>query len=78
MDLLFLIAVRVNYNQFYTKLLVTMIVVGAVGNVYSRHQYARSDQEAAVFCAKAGCDWNCGTQYTYMHTRHQEYVSHIQ
>lgn len=36
---------------------------GAVGNVYRAHHYATSDDEAAIFCAKAGCDWNCG-QYT--------------
>ena len=34
---------------------------GAVGNVYHRHNFARSDTEAAEFCVKAGCDWNCGT-----------------
>ena len=33
---------------------------GAVGNVYHRHNFARSDTEAAEFCVKAGCDWNCG------------------
>ena len=34
--------------------------IGAVRNVFSRHHYARSDVEAAIFCSKAGCDWNCG------------------
>jgi len=36
---------------------------GAVGNVYSQHHFARSEQEAAEFCVKAGCDWNCGSTY---------------
>lgn len=32
----------------------------AVSQVYTDHHFARSNVEAAVFCAKAGCDWNCG------------------
>ena len=28
--------------------------------VYSSHHFAGSAMEAAEFCLKAGCDWNCG------------------
>ena len=38
---------------------------GAVSNVYHRHNFARSDTEAAEFCVKAGCDWNCGELIHY-------------
>ena len=33
---------------------------GAVGNVYHRHNFARTVEETAQLCVKTGCDWNCG------------------
>ena len=42
---------------------------GAVRHVYSEHNFSRSDTEAAEFCVKAGCDWNCGMLQLTMYSR---------
>ena len=44
---------------------------GAVSNVYRRHNFSRSDTEAAEFCLKAGCDWSCGKQVYILTTNQQ-------
>ena len=44
---------------------------GAVSNVYRRHNFSRSDMEAAEFCLKAGCDWSCGKQVYILTTNQQ-------
>jgi beta-glucosidase len=41
---------------------------GAIGDVYSSHHFAGSALEAAEFCLKAGCDWNCGGTFKQLET----------
>ena len=37
---------------------------GAVHDIFSGHHYASSLEEAAALAVKAGCDLDCGTEYT--------------
>ena len=37
---------------------------GAIGDIYSGHHYAKSIEEAAADAVKAGCDLDCGGEYS--------------
>jgi len=37
---------------------------GAIGDIYSNHHYAKSMEEAAADAVKAGCDLDCGGEYS--------------
>ena len=37
---------------------------GAIGDIYTGHHYAKSTEEAAADAVKAGCDLDCGGEYS--------------
>ena len=54
----------------------SLVLTGAVENVYEAHHFAQSETEAAEFCLKAGCDWCCGRLLSpFVHASHDHHMT---